>query len=292
MGTSTSRLERGLLVIATILAIAFFIAALVTASPWSDLLIGMATSFVFFVVFDLILALRRYLRHRQRRGFFGSEMFDAETWLVLADFELRSDIQDLLTDDQQRAPYQRPRVTGVPDHPHPMTQTTMMCLMDIRAVVGLAEELAPWCAFPPRITVDTDALRDRARSFIASGLTDNHCTAMYLLDDPQPLFSITSSGIDTTVTLTDGTLLENTSSREFGLIVRYSPDRIRQPERRWFFVAGLDEAGSAAAGHFLAHQWTQLQSQVDDDDDFVAVVSLPLHAWWEPTLTHVVTRSR
>ena len=101
-----------------------------------------------------------------------------------------------------------------------------------------------------------------------------------------------SSGIDTTVTLTDGTLLENTPSREFGLIVRYSPDRIRQPERRWFFVAGLDEAGSAAAGQFLAHQWTQLQSQVDDDDDFVAVVSLPLHAWWEPTLTHVVTRSR
>lgn len=291
MGTSTSRLERGLLAIATILAGIFLVLATLSPAPWSDLWLGMATSFVFFVVFDLILALRRFLRQRKRRSFFGSDMFDAEALLVLADFELRSDIQELLTPEQLRAPYQRPRVPGGPEHPHPMTQTTMMCLMDFRAVNAVAEELAPWCAHSPRIAVDTDALRDRTRSLIASGLTDNHCTAMYLEDDPHPLFTITSDGVDTTVTLADGHIVENTPAREFGLIVRYSPDRIRQPGRRWFFVAGLDEAGSAAAGTYLAEHWPELAHLVDEHDDFVAVIDLPRHAWWESTLCHLVNRN-
>lgn len=292
MGKSTSKLERGLLAIAMVLAVAFLMASLASPSPWSDLMIGMATSFVFFVVFDLILALRRFLRHRKRRSFFGSDVFETEALLVLADFELRSDIEEMLSSDQRRAPYQRPRVPGVPDHPHPMTQTTMMCLMDIRAVISIAEELAPWSALPPRITVDTDALRDRTHSFFASGLTDNHCTAMYLRDDQAPLFSIASEGIETIVTLADGHVVKNSSSQEFAVIVRYSPDPRRQPGRRWFLVAGLDEAGSAAAGHYLAQHWQDLSAIVSDGHDFVAVVGLPLHAWWEPTLTHVVSRDR
>ncbi len=290
MGASTSRLERGLLLIATVLALCFFVAALVSTSPWSDLFIGMATSFVFFIVFDLILAVQRSVRQRRRRSFFGSEMFDDELWMTVADFELRTDIDVLLTPEQRRAPYQRPVIPGLPEHPHPMLQTTMMCLMDIRAVLVVAEELAPWCKASPRITTDTDALHDRARSFLASGLTDNHCTAMYLLDDPHPLFTIDSRAIDARVTLVDGHAIENSASREYGIILRYAPDRTRQPGRRWFIVAGLDEAGSAAAGHLLAHEWRNLAQFVNGDDDFVAVVELPLHAWWEPTLTHVVTR--
>ena len=161
-----------------------------------------------------------------------------------------------------------------------------------RAVISIAEELAPWSALPPRITVDTDALRDRTHSFFASGLTDNHCTAMYLRDDQAPLFSIASEGIETIVTLADGHVVKNSSSREFAVIVRYSPDPRRQPGRRWFLVAGLDEVGSAAAGHYLAQHWQDLSAIVSDWHDFVAVVGLPLHAWWEPTLTHVVSRDR
>lgn len=292
MASTTSRLERGLLVIASILAIGFFLAALLSSSPWSDLFIGMATSFVFFIVFDVVLALQRRVRHRRRREFFGSEMFDDRLWLTAADFVLRDDIDVLLTDEQRLAPYQRPKNQDLPDHPHPMTQTTMMCLMDIRAVLSVAEELAPWCSTSPRITTDTDALRDRARSFVASGLTDNHCTAMYLSTDSEPLFHIRSEGLDTEVDLADGYTLSNTEAEESAIIVRYSPDSQRQPNRRWFLVAGLDEAGSAAAGEFLAHQWRNLASRTQPEDDFVAVIHLPRHAWWEPTLSHLLVRDK
>jgi len=290
VASTTTRLERGLLAVAGGLAAGFFVAAIFTSSPWSDLFIGMATSFVFFVVFDLVLAIRRVLRHRQRRAFFGSESFDGEIWLVLADFELRDDVKGVLTAEQRRSPYQRPRIPGVPDHPHPITQTAMMCLMDFRAVMGLAEELAPWASARPHVKVDSDALKDRARSLVAAGLTDNHCTAMYLEVDPQPLFSISSVGMDTFVTLIDGLELRNTPAKEFGIIVRFTPDRQSHPGRRWFIVAGLDEAGTAAAGQYLAREWRTLHGLVAPASDFVAVISLPRLAWWEPTLEHVVSR--
>jgi hypothetical protein len=162
--------------------------------------------------------------------------------------------------------------------------------MDFRAVIGLAEELAPWCSVRPHVTVDSDALKDRARSLMAAGLTDNHCTAMYLEMDPQALFSIASEGMETTVTLIDGRELRNTPSREFGIIVRFAPDRRSHPGRQWFIVAGLDEAGTAAAGQYLAHHWRTLHALAPAASDFVAVVSLPRFAWWEPSLEYVVTR--
>jgi hypothetical protein len=291
MGAGVSKLERGLLVTAGSLAIVFFLLSLTTASPWRDLFIGMATSFIFFVVFDVILATQRALRHRRRRSFFGTEIFDGELWLTLADFELRDDIAAMLSPAQLRAPYQRPRIPDVPDHPHPITQTTMMCLMDFRAVVEVAGELIPWCSRSPHMTTDTEAIRNRANSFIASGLTDNHCTEMYLQVDPNPLFSIQSQDVWTEVVLSDGTPVHNTDSREFGIILRFHPDRSTVDGRRWFIVAGIDEAGSAAAGYFLAHHWKELARHTDEGDDFVAVVSLPHRAWREPSLTHIVARS-
>ena len=291
MGNSVSRLERGLLIIAGSLATVFFLFSLTTASPWRDLFIGMSTSFVFFVVFDLILALQRRLRHRQRRNFFGTEVFDGQLWLTLADFELRDDIKAMLSPDQFIAPYQRPSIPDVPDHPHPITQTTMMCLMDFRAVVEVAGELIPWCTNSPNMTTDTEAIRNRAISFVASGLTDNHCTEMYLKVDPDPLFTIQSHEMWTQVVLSDGTQVHNTDSREYGIILRFHPDRATVEGRRWFIVAGLDEAGSAAAGYFLAHRWKELAQHTEADQDFVAVVSLPHRAWREPHLEQIITRN-
>ena len=288
---SVSRLERGLLIVAAALAAGFFAVALWVPSPWRDLFVGMATSFVFFVVFDLIVSIRRSLRQRQRRAFFGSDMFDTESCLVLADFVLRDDISSRLTEDERQAPYQRPKVRGMPDHEHPITQTTMMCLLDFQAVVGIAEEIAPWCARPPRITVDSRVLEEGATTFVASGLTDNHLTELYLQTDPHPLFTISSRDMVTTVTIADGHVISNTSAQEFGIIVRFHPQRSRHPDRRWFFVAGLDEAGSAAAGQFLAREWRRLAKLAKPDDDFLAVVSLPRRVWQEPTLDRLLTRS-
>lgn len=290
MSNGISKLERSLLILAVVLAIVFFLVSLNTSSPWRDLFIGMSTSFVFFVVFDLVLALQRRLRHQKRREFFGTEIFDGELWLTLADFELRDDIKLGLTPEQLIAPYQRPPVKGAPDHPHPITQTTMMCLMDFQAVVEVAGELIPWCSRTPHMTTDSEAFNKRGLSFVASGLTDNHCTEMYRRVDPDPLFGIQSSEQLTKVELADGTLLINTESREYAIILRYLPDRETFPGRRWFIVAGLDEAGSAAAGFFLAHKWKELAKYVNAKDDFVAVVSLPIRTWREPHLERVVSR--
>jgi hypothetical protein len=290
MGSSISRLERGLLVMAGSLAIIFFIVSFNTPSPWRDLFIGMSTSFVFFVVFDLVLALQRNIRHRRRRAFFGTEVFDDELWLAIADFELRDDIRSMLTKDQTLAPYQRPKETDVPDHPHPITQTTVMCLMDFRAVVEVAGELTPWCSRLPGMITDTEAYRKRTISFIASGLTDNHCTTLYLKVDPEPLFEIKSSEMFTKIVLPDGTEVHNNDSREYGIILRYHPDRFSKAGRRWFIVAGLDEAGSAAAGYLLAHQWRELARHTNSSDDFVAVVSLPHRSWTEPHLEKIIAR--
>lgn len=292
MGNSASKLEKSLLILATGLATLFFLASLITSSPWRDLFIGMSTSFVFFVVFDLILTFQRWLKHQKRRSFFGAEIFDDRLWLTLADFELRDDIKSMLSPVQLIAPYQRPPGEGLPDHPHPITQTTMMCLMDFRAIVEVAGELIPWCSQTPLMTTDSEAYDARAISFVASGLTDNHLTVLYDRVDPAPLFTIDSNEVQTDVILVDGTVLANTDSREYAIILRYSPDRETDPGRRWFIVAGLDEAGSAAAGFFLAHKWTSIAKYTDEEDDFLAVVSLPRRSWTNPHLERVIRRDR
>lgn len=290
MESTSSRLEKNLVFIALALGISLLLASIPAERPWSDLLIGMSTSFVFFAVFEAILALQRTVRHRRRRAFFGPEMFENGVWLALADFVLRPEALDALSPALRSQPWCRPPVPGVPHHDHPIMQTNMMCLMDIRALLEVSSELARWCRRSPTIVVDTDAYHDRARSLVASGLTDNHCTAMYLEVDDKPLFTISSHEDVTWVTLANGHQIRNSSKRERAVILRYSPDRDTAPHRRWFIVAGLDEAGSAAAGRFLGSRWSELDKHVDPEDDFVAVLSLPRYAWQHPSLEYVLTR--
>jgi hypothetical protein len=76
----------------------------------------------------------------------------------------------------------------------------------------------------------------------------------------------------------DGREFHSDSHREYGLIVRYSPDQGNYPNRRWFLVAGLGPAGTVGAAWYLAQNWRYVAKLVSADEDFAAFVTVPVMA--------------
>jgi hypothetical protein len=260
-------------------------------SPTRDLVLAMATSFVFFVVFDLLLAIDVIVREGRLRAFFGTELTRDQLLLTCADFELHDDARAVLEQSQLRIHYQRPHLEGAPLHTEPILFDRSMCLSDIQGLMSVAAMLGGRQKKVPMLVQDGEVWATHGDcSFVASGLTDNHCTELYRLADQPSLFAIGSNDGLPTVRLLDGLHVENDRTTEYAIIVRYHPDRHGRPNRRWFLIAGLEEFGSAAAGDFLAREWRTLSKLARKGDDFVAVVALPRGRVASAQLRHVVAR--
>jgi hypothetical protein len=68
----------------------------------------------------------------------------------------------------------------------------------------------------------------------------------------------------------------NSTRIQYGLIARYAPDRIHGPHRRWFLIAGLGPAGTVGAAWYLAQNWRYLARKIPADQDFAALVTVPV----------------
>jgi hypothetical protein len=276
---------------ALVLAIVFFWVSFRAPDKWSDLALGMATSFVFILLVDGILRARSGLSARRLRDFFGHELADQQLLLTCADFELKPEALGLLLDRGMTVHYQRPHLEGAPQHTQPILFDKSMCLSDIQGLMSVAAALGGRQSEIPLLVQDGEIWKRQGRcSFVSSGLTDSHCTEMYLLADEPPLFSIGSRLGIPTVTLINGILIENNAHREYALIVRFAPARRTVADRRWFLLAGLEEAGSAAAGDFLARQWQDIARHVREGEDFVAIVALDRRGSATVTLEYIRAR--
>ena len=290
MGPS-QRTDRWVSASALILAVVFFWLSFAIPDKWSDLALGMATSFVFILLVEAILWLRSTVKARRLREFFGDELASDRLLLTCADFELKPQALELLLSNGLEVHYQRPHLEGAPEHSEPILFDRSMCLSDIQGLMSVAAALGGRQAAIPLLVQDSEIWIQQGRcSFVSSGLTDNHCTEMYRMADPAAMFSISSNLGLPTVTLINGVLVENDARTEYALIVRFAPAPAAAPQRRWFLLAGLEEAGSAAAGDFLARRWQELSHLVKPTEDFVAVVSLPKRGSDAVRLEYVLAR--
>lgn len=73
----------------------------------------------------------------------------------------------------------------------------------------------------------------------------------------------------------DGREFHCDAHRQYGLIVRYAPDRELHAQRRWFIIGGLSPEATIGAGWYLAQHWRHLASCIPADQDFAAVISVP-----------------
>ena len=91
-----------------LLAAAFLALSSAMESPGRALIVGVATSFVFASLLDLLLAAQAQLAHRERVRFFGTELVRRETTLVYPDFVMHDDVRQALNAHNQQMLFQRP----------------------------------------------------------------------------------------------------------------------------------------------------------------------------------------
>jgi hypothetical protein len=292
MDMRRTRTDRWVAGTALVLAIVFFWASFRAPDKWSDLALGMATSFVFILLVEGILWLRAHLAVRQLRRFFGDDLVRTQIRLNCPDFVLHEEAASLLREHGQGVVFQRPTLAGTPHHPEPMHFATALAYLDVVGLMAVATKLGGLQTEPTRLVTDTEDLGDTRHSFIAAGLTSNHVTMRYLETDPEPLFRFATRVDDVPIlTLAKGPMLSDSPTAHHAVILRFTPDRRNGGQRRWFIIAGLQEHGTAAAGSYLASQWTTLARATAADEDFVAVVRFPPGLWHDADLVHLVTRA-
>lgn len=282
-------------VLSAVLALGFFALAMwVTTAPWSDLFLGMATSFVFLAMTNLILRLQGWWSYRRVRDFFGAEMVHGVTWLVFPDFVTTEEANQAWESVERR--WERPRGVNLagaplPQHHLPIEFDVTVAANDIQGLIEFAGALGSAHVAATSLVVDREMWADSQRSFCAAGLTSNHCTNLYLVTDSAPLFDVQVLDGHPIMRLVTGHVLVDDESREFGVIVRFRPDPTNAPQRRWWLIAGLEAAGTPAAGRFIASKWSTLAGITQSDSDFLAAISLPRGAWHDARLELVIERA-
>lgn len=280
--------------LSTLLACVFFgFALFISVPPWTDLFLGMATSFVFLAVTNTIVRLQRWWSFRRIRAFFGAEIATDGLLLAYPDFELSEVAQAKLKGVQEV--WRRPSINpgeGVafPTHEFPMEIKTSVAANDIQALLFFASVVEQNSSVAAALILDREIWLNSRRSFCAAGLTSNHCVELYSANDRDPIFTLSQANGHPLVKITSGPTVENNEQREFGIIFRYCPDIEKFPNRRWWYLAGLGAAGTPGSARYLATEWRKLSAMTQPESDMLAVVSLPVGNVGDPRLEYVLER--
>lgn len=201
---------------------------------------GVASSFVFIALVDVLLAIQARLADRARVRFFGRELVRGPTTFVYPDFVLGADAQAALSSYNQQLLFQRPSSPFTALVTHRIDVPRVVAANDIQALLYVSSEFDSTPSRPNIMVTDTEILEDCSRSFISFGFSSNDCTHLYLHESPEALFAVIEDGSGSEyLRLASGNEYRSTADRQYGVILRYTPDREDFPERRWILVAGV-----------------------------------------------------
>jgi hypothetical protein len=268
---------------------ALYLISVHAQSPLQDLLVGIATSFVFATLVDVLLVAQGVLLSRDRMRFFGAELVHKETTFVYPNFVLHDDVRLILSSYNQQLIFQRPLSRFTALTVHRIDVPSLVAVNDIQALLYVSSIFDSNMDSPNVMVVDSKILEDCDRSFISFGLSSNDCTHLYLHESSAPLFQVIEDGAGSEyIKLRSGQEYRSTDRRQYGVIVRHAPDLHEAPQRRWMLVAGLGPVGTTGAGWFLARHWQALSKRVPPECDFVAVISVGSYTDRMPRLQEVL----
>lgn len=308
MSDRTSRMELWFLTLAAALAVALVVGTVLTwTDPVTDaILLGIATSFIFVIITDLAFRARAWFSEaRPLREFFGTGLASRTAYAMYAEYELDDEAENRLKVEHATR-YWRKSGDKERAFDNPIEFTHAVAGNDIEAILDVASILQTRSE-PLRFIRDQDFPRRRddqdALSLIAPGLTANSAVRAYRTErvpagftgearqrwsllwtgehDSHPVIEVPDgSG----AWLRFGRVAARqeaggiaTPALQYGIILRYSPDPIRNPETRWIVVAGLERIGTPAAASVLRRHWNDLRRTLGRDHrtaDFVAVVEV------------------
>jgi hypothetical protein len=263
-----------------VIALVIFAVAADLGPPAQIVLLGVATSFVFLAVVDILLAAQASMLHRARAKFFGPEITRGRPAFVYPDFEPHREVRRALREAGVQMRYQRPTsaIRGLADFwidvPHSAASN------DIEAILYVAGIFGGLAARPDVLMTDRAVIAECDRSFLSFGLGSSACTYLYLEHAGQDkLFDLLPEPGRMTARMfartSDGRDFHSDAHNQYGMIVRYAPDRIHYPDRRWFLIGGLGPQGTVGAAWYLANHWRHLARHAPADQDFAAFISVP-----------------
>ncbi|MCT9929134.1 hypothetical protein N5079_02745 [Planotetraspora sp. A-T 1434] len=270
-------------------AVGLFVFSLRVDGAFQELVIGIATSFVFAAMLDLLVVSQGRVLNRARIKFFGHELAREQTTLVYPDFVMHEDVRVTLKTHNQQMLFQRPNSRFQDLTIHRIDIPRTVAANDVQAMLYVADAFESTLSCPNVMVVDSAIIDACNRSFISFGLSSNDCTHLYVHEDPRPLFEIVDdeSGSEF-IRLRTGKEYASTAKRQYGIILRYSPSPEEHRERRWIIVAGLGPVGTTAAGWYLSRHWRSLAAKIPRSSNFVAVVSTGSYTDRVPHLEEIV----
>lgn len=245
---------------------------------------GIAASFIFILVLDIIDLSRTILEKRHIKKFFGKSISSNEMYLTYPSFVISKDVMEYIaTSDifnpqlifsKQNAIFMS---TNRIDIPNAVAEN------DLQALVYVAAFLGEVTGSTPPVCEDCDLVETPNRSFISFGLSSNECTHMYLDHASLPSFTLIDKNNDfhrgtefVRISGPDGDKIDfiSTETINYGVILKYLPSPSDHPERCWFLCAGLGPKGTTGAAWFLANKWKKIYDEVSDKE-FLAIVRVP-----------------
>ncbi|GAA4601907.1 hypothetical protein BJY16_004064 [Actinoplanes octamycinicus] len=270
------------------LSAALFVAAFHARDPIQDMLVGVATSFIFATILDMFITLQNRLADRARVHFFGAELVRKETLMCYPDFVMHDDVRATLGHHNQQMLFQRPHSRFKEVTVHRIDIPRVVAANDIQSLLYVSTAFEARRTCPLIITVDTSIIDDCARSFVSFGLSSNDCTHLYANEHADPLFTIIEDEVGSEfIRLRNGSEYRSTKRKQYGIILRYAPNPEEFPERRWLLVAGLGPVGTTATGWYLSQHWRQLAGSVPRDKNFIAVLSTGVYTDHAPHLEEI-----
>ena len=264
-----------------VLAAALFALASRLRTPWLNLCLGIGTSFVFIAVSDILHAAHARILDASRASFFGRELARGAATFVYPDFEPHEDVTRVLEANGMGMRYQRPASKTRPLVDYWIDAPVTAASNDLEAILYVSGIFGRFSAGPDSLITDRRLIKDCNRSFVSFGLGSSACTYLYFDHSganalfelkPEPSGRAAKMYIETI----DGREFHSDSHLQYGLIARYAPDRIHGPHRRWFLIAGLGPAGTVGAAWYLAQNWRYLARKIPADQDFAALVTVPV----------------
>lgn len=248
--------------------------SLTVPSPWREVLVAVAASFIFLTSLLLLQLVHRRYFDTVSGAFFGREMTERGAVFVFPEFVLAPEVLESLTSHNPQRLFAKAK-KQFSNTVHRVDVPRAVAANDMEALVYLAGLVEANRRGGLELRADSTAVHQCDCSFISVGLSSNDCTHLYLSTAEKPLFEIVPDSQDSEfVRLPDGSEFKSDPDRQMGLIVRHTPEPADRPERRWFLVAGVGPVGTIGAAWYLSEKWRYLHRQVADRD-FVAVISVP-----------------
>jgi hypothetical protein len=274
------RINAFLVLGASVITTALFVAGYFAPGQWSAVLLGIGSSIAAVLLLTVIASFQLALLEHRKVRFFGPTLVRGQSVFVCPDFEIQngndsSPAQLVRTTGRERESLLPPGAAG-----NGIGQLPTYARADIMAAVRLGTLFDSSPNAPHSVIPDSGVMASRPRNirpanttgYMSIGLSTNDVTLAYV-NDPSSLLQLQFSAEHGSILRPRGRLsFYNTSDRVYGACVRLAAAPGNTTDFI-FICGGMGTDATTAVAQYLVTNWQRLARRVGRSEEFVAIIS-------------------